>query len=160
MNDVPTPLQVQTLKYSSILQVTPNRELLQRYRGRDSSVVQCWATGWMIGGFESQKGLGIFLFATVSRPALGPIRPPIQKVPGALSLGINRPGREADHSPTSSAEVKNARSYTSTPTSAFMAWCSVKAKGQFYLYIKLHKNVDTGPIWATLRSAAITQPSP
>jgi hypothetical protein len=30
---------------------------------------------------------------------------PIQWVPGALSLGIKRPGREADHSPPSSAEV-------------------------------------------------------
>jgi hypothetical protein len=35
--------------------------------------------------------------------------------PGALSLGLKRPGREADHSPPSSAEVKNAWSYTSTP---------------------------------------------
>jgi hypothetical protein len=32
-----------------------------------------------------------------------------------LSLGVKRPGREADHSPTSSAEVKNAWSCTSTP---------------------------------------------
>jgi hypothetical protein len=36
-------------------------------------------------------------------------------VPGVLSLGVKRPGREADHSPPSSAEVKNARSYTSIP---------------------------------------------
>jgi hypothetical protein len=36
-------------------------------------------------------------------------------VPGALSLVVKRSGREADHSPPSSAEVKNARSYTSTP---------------------------------------------
>jgi hypothetical protein len=35
-------------------------------------------------------------------------------VPGALSLGVKRPGREADHSPPSSAEVKNAWSNTST----------------------------------------------
>jgi hypothetical protein len=28
--------------------------------------------------------------------------------------GVKRPGREADHSPQSSAEVKNAWSYTST----------------------------------------------
>jgi hypothetical protein len=33
-------------------------------------------------------------------------RPPIQWVPGALSLGVKRPMREADHSPPSSAEVK------------------------------------------------------
>jgi hypothetical protein len=57
-------------------------------------------------GFESQKGLGIFLFTTASRPALGPTQSRIQWVLGALSLGVRRPGREADHSPPSSAEVK------------------------------------------------------
>jgi hypothetical protein len=70
--------------------------------------VQRWATGWMIGvlGFDSRWGLGIFLFTTVSRMALGHTQPPMQWVPGALSLGVKRPGREADHSPPSSAEVK------------------------------------------------------
>jgi hypothetical protein len=71
-------------------------------------------------------GLGIFLFTTASRTALGPTQPPIQWVPGFLSLGVKRPGREADHSPPSSADVKNAWSYTSTPQYVFMAWCLVK----------------------------------
>jgi hypothetical protein len=57
-------------------------------------------------GFDSQRGLGIFLFNTASRTALGPTQPTIQWVPGALSLEIKRLGREADHSPPSSAEVK------------------------------------------------------
>jgi hypothetical protein len=57
-------------------------------------------------GFDSRRVLGIFLFTTASRTALGPTQPPIQCVPGALSLGVKRPGREADHSPPSSAEVK------------------------------------------------------
>jgi hypothetical protein len=35
-----------------------------------------------------------------------PTQPPIQWVPGTLSLGVKWPGREADHSPPSSAEVK------------------------------------------------------
>jgi hypothetical protein len=35
-------------------------------------------------------------------------------------------GREADHSPPSSAEVKNAWTYSCTPQYAFMVWCSVK----------------------------------
>jgi hypothetical protein len=69
------------------------------------------------------SGLGIFLFDTVPRLALGPIQPPIQWVLGALSLGVKRPGHETDHSPPSSAEVKNASNYTSTPQYAFMAWC-------------------------------------
>jgi hypothetical protein len=54
-----------------------------------------------------------FLFTAVSRQALGPTQPPINWVPGALSSGIKRPGREADHSPLTSAEAKNEWSYTS-----------------------------------------------
>jgi hypothetical protein len=64
---------------------------------------------WKIGvlGFESRKGLGIFFFTTASRKAVGPTQPPIQWVPGALSLGIKRLGRETDHLPLSSAEIKD-----------------------------------------------------
>jgi hypothetical protein len=57
---------------------------------------------------HSRRGLRIFLFTAVSRLALGPTQPPIQWVPGALSRGVKRPGREADHSPPSSAEVKES----------------------------------------------------
>jgi hypothetical protein len=48
-----------------------------------------------------------FPLTSVSRPALGPTQPPVQWVPGVLSRGKARPGRDADHSPPSSAEVKN-----------------------------------------------------
>jgi hypothetical protein len=92
-------------------------------RSRHSSVVQRWATGWLIKLFESLQGLGIFLFTTASRLTLGPTQPSIQEVPGAVSLGVKRPGHEADHSPPSSAEVKNVWSYTSTSQYAFMVWC-------------------------------------
>jgi hypothetical protein len=62
----------------------------------------------MIGflGFDSRRGPGIFLFTTAYRTALGPTQPSIQWVPGALSLGLKQPRREADHSPPFSAEVK------------------------------------------------------
>jgi hypothetical protein len=58
--------------------------------------------GWTIEvlGFDSRRGLGIFLFTTASRT------PPIQWVPGALFLGVKRPVREADHSLPSGSEVK------------------------------------------------------
>jgi hypothetical protein len=67
-----------------------------------------WATGWTIGvlGFDSRRGLGIFLFTTAFRTALVPTQLPIQCVPGALSLGVKRPVRKADYSPPPSAEVK------------------------------------------------------
>jgi len=48
---------------------------------------------------------------------------------------IKRPEREDDHSPQSSAEIKNTWNYTPLPQYAFMAWCSVKAQGQLYLYL-------------------------
>jgi hypothetical protein len=49
----------------------------------------------------------IFLFSTVSRPALRPIKPPIQWMPVVLSPGIKGQEPEADHSPPSTAKVKN-----------------------------------------------------
>jgi len=51
----------------------------------------------------------------VSRPALGPTQHPIQWVEGAISLGLKQLSHEADHSPLSSAKVKDVWSYMSTP---------------------------------------------
>jgi hypothetical protein len=45
---------------------------------------------------------------------------------GVLTQGIKRPEREADHSPPSSAEVRNVWSCTSIPQYFFMAWCLIK----------------------------------
>jgi hypothetical protein len=65
-----------------------------------------WYRTWLRAGLSRVRflaGAGNFSL----RPALRPTQTPIQWVPGALSLGVKRPGREADHSPLSSAEVKN-----------------------------------------------------
>jgi hypothetical protein len=64
---------------------------------------------------------------------MGSTQTPIQWVLGALSPGVKRPEREADHSPPASAEDKNAWGYTSTPQYVFVAWCSIKAQGQISL---------------------------
>jgi hypothetical protein len=60
--------------------------------------------------------------------------PPIQWVPVALPLGVKRPVREADHSPASSAEVKEY---------AFMAWCLVKHGDNFTFtfYMKISEQL-------------------
>jgi hypothetical protein len=84
-------------------------------------------TGW-ITGIRYPADAGIFLLATGSRPALEPTQPPIQWVPGALSPGVKRPGREADHKRSCSAEIKNAWIYTSTVPYVFMAWYLIKHK--------------------------------
>jgi hypothetical protein len=65
----------------------------------------------------------------------GPTQPPIQWVPGALSLVVKRPGREADHSPPSSAKVRMRGAIPPLPQFSFMAWCSIKAQGQLCLYL-------------------------
>jgi len=67
------------------------------------------------GVFGFRMGLGIFLLTTAPKPALRPTQPPIQWATASLFLEVKRLEHEADHSPTSSAEIKNAWSYTSTP---------------------------------------------
>jgi hypothetical protein len=89
----------------------------------------------MIGilGFDSWQGLVIFLFTTVSRTVLGPTQPPIQWIPGALSLGVKWLWCEADHSPPSSAKV-NAPSWHGAQLK--------KAQGQLYFYLHLTKVLE------------------
>jgi hypothetical protein len=100
--------------------------------------------GWMIGvlGFDSWQGLGIFLFTTASRTALGPTQPPIQWVLGALSPGIKRPGREADHSPPSSAEVKECvELYLHPSTPSWHGAQLKKAQGQLYINLNVMQHI-------------------
>ena len=54
-------------------------------------------------GIESLWGRD---FPHLSRPAVRPTQPPVQWVAG-VSRGYGRPGRDANLSPPSSAEVKN-----------------------------------------------------
>jgi hypothetical protein len=56
-----------------------------------------------------------------------------------LSLGVKRPGREGDHSPPSTAEVKKEWSYTSTPPSIPSWRGQGKALLCFYFYGYLRK---------------------
>jgi hypothetical protein len=74
-------------------------------RSRDSD--------WLRAGRSSPGSVKNYLFSTLSTPALRSTQPPIQQVPGALSPGVKRPGREANHSPPDSTEVKKMWIYTS-----------------------------------------------
>jgi hypothetical protein len=62
--------------------------------------------GGLRGQLSSPSRGSIFSFSTSSRPALGSTQPSIEWVPGALSPELQRPGRDADHSPSDDAEVK------------------------------------------------------
>jgi hypothetical protein len=97
-------------------------------------------------GFDSRRGLVISVFKTAFRTALGPTQPPIQWVPGALSLGVKQPGREADHSPPSSAEDKECVElyvYSSNTHSLSGARLKHRDNFTFYGYIyRIYINID------------------
>jgi hypothetical protein len=71
-------------------------------------------SGWTTEklGFDYQQGQETVLFFTEARPVPGPTQPLGNR--GTFS-GIKRPGCVADYSHPSNAEVRNVRSYTSTP---------------------------------------------
>ena len=72
---------------------------LYRYHvGRDSSVGRATRYGLDGLGIKSRCGQD---FLHLSRPALGPSQPPVQWVPG-IFRAVRRPGRGADHPPSSS----------------------------------------------------------
>ena len=68
--------------------------------GCDSSVGIATDYGLDGPGIESRWGRD---FPHLSRPTLGPTQPPVQWVTGFFSGGKERPGRDADPSPTSTA---------------------------------------------------------
>jgi hypothetical protein len=59
--------------------------------------------------YDAFPGMGqeIFLFFKVSRLVLGSTKPSIQLLSEALSLGIKNPGHNTEHSPITSAKVRN-----------------------------------------------------
>jgi hypothetical protein len=89
---------------------------------RDSAVGT--ATGYGLDGWGVgvRVPVGAGLLSSPHRPELyfGPTQPPIQRLPGALSPGIKRPGSEADHSPPTTAEVKNTRINTAAVLPSFV----------------------------------------
>jgi hypothetical protein len=68
--------------------------------------------------------MGFFFFATASKPDLGPT------LLSSGYRGAKQPGHETDHSPLSSAEIKNAWSYTSTPPTR------LRGVGQLYVLLQ------------------------
>jgi hypothetical protein len=73
-------------------------------------------------------------FSLFVRTALGPAQSPIQLALGVLTLRIKWLGRKADHSPPSSAQIKNVWSYTSTAPVRLRGVVLSEAERKVYLY--------------------------
>jgi hypothetical protein len=96
----------------------PHLIFMTFYYGTGAGIAQWYSAGLRAAWRGSRQGLGIFLFITGYGAALGPTQPPIQWVPGALSLGVNRSGREADHSARGAIPP--------LPNMPSWPWCSAK----------------------------------
>jgi hypothetical protein len=93
----------------------------------------------LYGGYKSDAGVGSgrrrwfldlygFRFSTT---LWNVYQPPFQLEPGALSLGIKQLGREADHLPPSSAEVKGAKLYLHSPNTPSWRGAQLKHRDNF-----------------------------
>jgi hypothetical protein len=87
---------------SVLIEVFKSFPYFSRNRSRYGD--RLWA-GWL--GFNFWQGKEILLCSTASIPALVPMQSPIHLVPWILSLGVKEVRLVADHSPQSSAEIKN-----------------------------------------------------
>jgi len=66
---------------------------------------------------------GSFQAAIITRQAMKSIQPLVKGVPIALSWRIKRPGRETDHSPLTSAQVKKGGALHPRPYMSSW-WCA------------------------------------
>jgi hypothetical protein len=99
----------------------------------------CPLVGWVPGRWTQNWDLA---------EGLGPTQFPTQWVPGALSLGVKRLGHEADHSPPSSAEVKEwVELYLHSPNMPSWRDAHLKHRDNFTLTFYLY---DT---WRGITSA-------
>jgi hypothetical protein len=94
---------------------------------RNQNSLVC-AMGWMIE-VQFLVGVGNFLFLMVSRLVLWPTQPHIQWVPTALFQWVKQLECETDHSPPTSANVKNDGAIP--PHGMVLTWLS---RGAIYLY--------------------------
>jgi hypothetical protein len=112
---------IRTHSVETIVRNHRDEHLKEGLRSRHSSVGIATGYGLDDRGFGVRVPVGLRFFSTSSRSAVGSTHPTIKWVPGALSLGIKRRRREADHSPPASAEAKKMCIYISTATYAFMS---------------------------------------
>jgi hypothetical protein len=106
-------------------------------RSRDSSVVQRWVTDWMIGGSSPGSNWNFSLHHRVQTGSGSHSASYQIFTRSSFSGGKKLPRSEADHSPQSSAEVKECvELYLTSPIRLHSMMLSYKkVKRQLYLYL-------------------------
>jgi hypothetical protein len=100
-----------------------NKCAISLRRSRDSAVGIVTGSRLDNRGVRVRVPVGSRIFSSLHHPDRFRNPPSLQSNGywGNFPLGVKRPGREADNSPPTSAEVKKTWICTSTPTYAFMA---------------------------------------
>lgn len=86
--------------------------------------------GSSVGMLTARRRQEIFIFSETSRLALRPKQPPMLWLSEALFLGVNRPGREADHLPSSISRLS-----TNTDVHPHFHVPTVCVPRQLFLYL-------------------------
>jgi hypothetical protein len=119
-----------SLGLTSAFVYTFHQSLLTMFHTHHTIPILCGVSYGLGVGIAQYK---IFLFSTGPGPALGPIQPPMQWVPG-----VKRLGREAHHSRPSSAKVKNGRAIPPLPH--MCSWHSAQIIYLFTLHVAFCNN--------------------
>jgi hypothetical protein len=113
-------------------------------RSRDNSVVERWATGWMMGGSSLGRGWEFFSSLPCPDRLWGP--PSLLWVPEVLSLGVKRPGGGVKmttrfHLVPKSTMREAIHPHIHSPnTASWRGGRLKKAQGQLYLYLTINDN--------------------
>jgi hypothetical protein len=133
-----------SFRYSILLQAERSSKI--RSRGYEFISHLILSLPHRVLGFDSRQGLGIFLFTTASRTALRHTHSPVQWVPGTLSLGVRRLGRQFDHSLPYSAEVKEwvELHFSSPNTPSWRGARLKKTQRQLHLILPYYSCISGG----------------
>jgi hypothetical protein len=112
-------------------------------KSQDSSVVQRWATCWMIGGSSPCRGWEIFSSPLHPDQLWGPPSLLSYGYQGALSLGVKQLGTKLATHLHLVLRSRMLGAIPPFPQYNFMAWCSVtkKSTGTMLLFISIDQEL-------------------